>query len=171
LPKLEQHSPFTHVLSPLAPIIAKIRHPCYSSWRRNLSHNSFFCCIPSVSSEKLALSRIARCELSRLRCHGHSLFLSSYLCRIKRKKNSSCSACGHHMQDLTNLLLDCPASEPLRRTVFGSTSSIFDLWSRPCGVARLLSLRGVPPHSHPSKGVGLHNHHPPENTPMKIGAQ
>jgi len=31
------------------------------------------------------------------------------------KENSSCSACGHPLQDLTHLLLDCSASEPLRR--------------------------------------------------------
>jgi len=35
------------------------------------------------------------------------------------------------LQDLTHLLLDCPASEPLRPVIFGTTSSIFDLWSRP----------------------------------------
>jgi len=64
--------------------------------------------------EELALPRLIRCEFSRLRCHGHSLLLSSYLCRIKRKENSSCSTCGHPLQDLTHLLLDCPASEPLR---------------------------------------------------------
>jgi len=61
--------------------------------------------------------------------------------------------CGHPLQDLTHLL-DCPASEPLRRAVFGTASSIFDLWSRPWGVARLLVLRGVPPRPHPSEGVG-----------------
>jgi len=51
--------------------------------------------------------------------------------------NSSCSACGHPLQDMTHLLLDCPASEPLQRAIVGTTSSIFDLWSRPWGVARL----------------------------------
>jgi len=72
--------------------------------------------------------------------------LSSYLCRIKWKENSSCSACGHPLQDLTHLLLDCPASEPLRRAIFGTTYSIFDLLlSRPWGVARLLGLCGVLP--------------------------
>ena len=78
------------------------------------------------------------CELSRLRCHGHSLLLSSYLNRISRKQNSACSACGHPLQDLNHLLLDCPASEPLRKSIFGSSLSILDLWSRPWGVARLL---------------------------------
>jgi len=57
------------VPSSRAPTIAKIRHTRYSFWRRNLSHNySHSCEIPSVSSEKLVLSRLIRCELSRLRC-------------------------------------------------------------------------------------------------------
>jgi len=87
----------------------------YSLWRRTLSHNSLSCQIPSVSSEELVLPRLIRCELSQLRCHGHSLLLPSYLCRIKRK-NSSCRACRHPLQDLTHLLLDCPAFEHLRRS-------------------------------------------------------
>jgi len=47
-----------------------------------------------------------------------------------------------------------PASESLQHTIFGTTSSIFDLWSRPLGVARLSSLHGVLPRPHPSEGVG-----------------
>jgi len=50
--------------------------------------------------------------------------------------------------------VDCHASEPLRRAIFGTTSSIFDLWSRPWGVARLLGLLGVSPRPDPSEGVG-----------------
>jgi len=124
-------------------------------WRRNLSHNSLSCQMLSVSSKELALPRLIRYELSRLRCHGHSLLLSSYLCRIRRKENSSCSACEHLLQDMTHLLHDCHASQPLRRAIFGTTSSIFDLWSRPWGVARLLGLRGIPPHDPiPRKGSG-----------------
>jgi len=109
--------------------------------------------VPSVSSEELAFPRLIRCELSRLRCHGDSLLLSSYLCRIKRKENS-CSACGHPLQDLTHLLLNCPASKPLWRAIFGTTSSIFDVWSKSLGVARLLGLRRVTPRPHSSEGVG-----------------
>ena len=80
------------------------------------------------------LSRPIRCELSRLCGHGHSLLLSSYLHRISRKENSACSACGHPLQDLNHLLLDCPASEPLRKSIFGSSLSILDLWSLLWGV-------------------------------------
>ena len=93
------------------------------------------------------------CELSHLHCHGHSLLLSSYLHKISRKENSACSACGHPLQDL-NHLLDCPASEPLRKSIFGSSLSILDLWSRPWGVARLLGLHGVPLCPHPLERVG-----------------
>ena len=82
----------------------------------------------------ITVSRPIRCELSRLRYHGHSLLLSSYLHRISRK-NSACSAGGHPLQDLNYLLLDCPASEPLRKSIFGASLPILDLWSRPWGVS------------------------------------
>jgi len=64
-----------------------------------------------------------------------------------------------HSAGLTHLLLDCPASELLRRTIYGTTSSIFDLWSRPWGVARLLNLREVLSRPHPSEGVGSYHNH------------
>ena len=137
---------------PLPPVVAKARYFQYRNWRRHISHSHLNFQVPEVSSEELLLSRSIRCELWRLRCHGHSLLLSSYLHRISRKENSACSACGHPLQDL-NHLLDCPASEPLRKSIFGSSPSILDLWSRPWGVARLLGLRGVPPRPHPSEGV------------------
>jgi len=89
---------------------------------------------------------------------GHSLLLSSYL-RIKRKENSSCSACGHLLQDLTHLIFDCPASELLgalsSALLFPFLTSGRDLG----GVARLLGLRGVPSRPHPSEGVGQQQRH------------
>ena len=90
--------------------------------------------VPKVSSEELLLSRPFHCELYRLRCHGHSLLLSSYLHRISRKENSACSACGHPLQDLNHLLLDCPASEPLRKSIFGSSLSLFLIYGPDLGV-------------------------------------
>ena len=134
---------------PLPPVIAKVRYSQYRNWRRHISHSHLNFQVPEVSSEELLLSHSIRNELSRLRCHGHSLLLSSCLHRISRKENSDCSACVHPLQDL-NHLLDCPASEPLRKSIFGSSLSILDLWSRPWGVDRLLGLRGVPPRPHPS---------------------
>jgi len=114
-------------------------------WRQYFSHNSYFCQIPSVSSEELALPHLARCELSRLsgatqplpkdgdmeELYVVSTLLSRpaffVLCRLKQK-NFSCSVCGHHLQDLTHFLLDCQHSEPIRRTIFGTTSFLFNLW-------------------------------------------
>ena len=138
---------------PLPPVVAKVRYSQYRNWRRHISHSHVNFQVPEVFSEELLLSRPIRCELSPLRCHGHSFLLSSYLHRISRKENSACSACGHPLQDL-NHLLDCPASEPLRKSIFGYSLSILDLWTRPWGVARLLGLRRVPPRPHPSEGVG-----------------
>ena len=115
---------------PLSPVVAKVRYSQYRNWRRHISHSHLNFQVPEVSSEEL-LSRSIHCELSRLRCHGHSLLLSSYLHRIIRKENSACSACGHSLQDLNHLLLNCPSSEPLRKSIFGSSLSILDLWSRP----------------------------------------
>jgi len=42
---------------------------------------------------------------------------------------------------------------------FRFTSSIFDLWSSPWGVARLLGLRGDSLRPHSEEGVGQHHHH------------
>ena len=84
-----------------------------------MSHSYLNYQVPKVSSEELLLSRPIRCELSRPRCHGHSLLLSSYLHRISWKENSARSVCGHHLKDLNHLLLDCPASELLRKSIFG----------------------------------------------------
>ena len=57
------------------------------------------------------LPRHARCVLSRLRCNEHSLLVGSYLSRIGRIENPSCSACGHSSQDISHLILYCPATD------------------------------------------------------------
>ena len=126
----------------------------FSDWRRTVSSKYFDTQVPSISTEELVLPRHARCVLSRLRCNGHSLLLGSYLSRIGRIENSSCSACGHSPQDTSHLILHCPATDSLRRSLFGDSLSLYDLWSRPWGVARLLGLHGLPPCPHPSEGVG-----------------
>ena len=85
----------------------------------------------SISTEELVLPRHARCVFSRLRCNGHSLLLGSYLSRIGRIDNPSCSVCGHSSQDTSHLILHCPATDSLRRSLFGDSLSLYDLWSRP----------------------------------------
>ena len=138
----------------LSPFISRIRSSLFWDRRRIVSSKCFDTQVPSISTEELVLPRHARCVLSRLRCNGHSLLLGSYLSRIGRIENPSCSACGHWSQDTSHLILHCPAMDSLRRSLFGNSLSLYDLWSRPWGVARLLGLHGLPPCPHPSEGVG-----------------
>ena len=138
----------------LSPLTSRIRSRLFSDWRRTVSSKYFDTQVPSFSTEELVLPRHARCVLSRLRCNGHSLFLGSYLSRIGRIENPFCSACEHSSQDISHLILHCPATDSLRRSLFGDSLSLYDLWSRPWGVARLLGLHGLPPCPHPSEGVG-----------------
>ena len=64
-------------------------------WSRAASSKFFDTQVPSVSTEELVLPCHARCVLSRQRCNGHSLQLNSYLTRISRSENLSCSSSGH----------------------------------------------------------------------------
>ena len=138
----------------LSPLTSRIHSCLISDWRRTVSSKFFDTQVPSISTEELVLPCHARCVLSRLRCNGHSLLLGSYLSRIGRIENSSCSVCGHSSQETSHFILHCPATDSLRRSLFGDSLSLYDLWSRLWGVARLLGLHGLPPCPHPSEGVG-----------------
>ena len=138
----------------LSPLTSCIHSRFISDWKRTVSSKFFDTQVPSISTEKLVLPRHARCFLSRLRCNGHSLLLGSYLSRIGRIENPSCSACGHSSQDTSHLILHRPATDSLHRSLFGDSLSLYDFWSRLWGVARLLGLHGLPPCPHPSEGVG-----------------
>ena len=82
-----------------------------------------------------------------------AILLSSYLSGVGRIENLSCSASGHSSQDTSHLILGCPATDSLRRSLFGNSLSLYDLWSRPWGSGRLLGLHVLPPCSRPSEGV------------------
>ena len=138
----------------LSPLISRNHSRYFSDWRHTVSSKYFDTQVPSIFTEELVLPRHARCVLSHLRCNGHSLLLGSYLSRIGRIENPSCSACGHLSQDISHLILHCPATDSLRRSLFGNSLSLYDLWSRPWEVARLLGLHGLPPCPHLSEGVG-----------------
>ena len=83
----------------LSPLISRIRSSLFLHWRCIVSSEFFDTQVPSISTEKLVLPRHACCVLSRLCCNGHSLLLGSYLSRIGRIKNPSCSDCGHLPQE------------------------------------------------------------------------
>ena len=138
----------------LSPLISRIHSRLFSDWRRTVSSKFFDTQVPSISTEELVLPLHSRCVLSRLPCNRHSLLLGSYLSRIGRIENPSFSACGHSSQDISHLILHCPAMDSLCRSLFSDSLSLYDLWSRPCGVARLLGLHGLPPCPHSLEEVG-----------------
>ena len=130
-------------------------HSClFSDWRLTVSSKFFDTQVPSISTKELVLPRHGRCVLSRLRCNGHSLLLSSYLFRISKIENPFCSACGHSSQDTSYFILHCPATDSLRCLFFGDSLSLYDLWSRSSRVSWVLGLHGLPPCTHLSEGVG-----------------
>ena len=84
----------------LSLLISRIYSCLFSDWGRTVSSKFFDTQALLVSTENLVLPLHACCALSRLRCKGHSLLSSSYLTKIGRIKNPSCSACGQSSQDI-----------------------------------------------------------------------
>ena len=96
-------------------LYSRMHSSLFSDWRCTASSKFFDTQVPSISTEVLVLPRHARCVLSRLRCNRHSLLLSSYLSRIGRIENPSCSTCGHSSQDTSShfALPSCGLFAPL----------------------------------------------------------
>ena len=86
-------------------LISRIHSCLFLDWRHTVSCKFFDIQVFSISTEELVFPRHARCVLSRLRCNKHSLLLSSYLSRIGRIENPSCSACRHSSQDTSHSAL------------------------------------------------------------------
>ena len=91
------------------------------------------------------LSRHVRCVLSRLRCNGHSLLLSSYLSRIGRIENFSCSACGHSSPNISHLILHCLCTDSLRGSPFWRLSVSLQSLAQALGSCTVLGINGLPP--------------------------
>ena len=143
--------PLHSLVASLLPLISTL---AFLEWKHTVSSKFFDTKVSSVSTEELAFLHHALCVLSRLCCNGHCLLLNSYVSKIDRMENPSCSACCHSTQNNSNLILYCPAKDSFRRSAFGNSLSLYDLWSRPWGVAQLLGLHGLPSCLHPSEGVG-----------------
>ena len=106
----------------------------FSDWRHTVSSKFFDTQVPSISTEKLVLPCHAR---SRLCCNGHSFLLGSYLSRIGRIENPSCSACGQSSQDISHLVLHCPATD----------SALLTLWRLSVSLRPLVQTLGSCPAS------------------------
>ena len=105
----------------LSPLVSRIHSCLFTDWKRIVSSKFFDTQVPSISTEEPVLPRHARCVLSHLRCNGHGLLLSSYLSRIGRIENPSCSASGHSSKDTSHPILHCPPTNSLRRSHFGDS--------------------------------------------------
>ena len=80
---------------PQSLVVSRIHSCLFSDWRRTVSLKFFDTQVSSIFTKELVLPRQTRCVLSHLRCNGYSLLLGSYLSRIGKIENPSCSACGH----------------------------------------------------------------------------
>ena len=105
----------------LFPLISRIHSCLLSDWRRTVSSKFFDKQVPSISTVELVLPRHAHCVLSRLRCNGHSLLLGSYLSRIRRIENPSCSPV-----DTSHLIRHCPATDSFPRSLFGNSGKTLE---------------------------------------------
>ena len=110
-----------------SPLISRIYSCLFTDWRSTVSSKFFDTQRLLISAEEFMFPRHVRCDLSRLCYNGHSLLLSSYFSRIARIENPSCSTCGHSFQDTSDLILHCPDTESLRRSLFGDSLSLYDL--------------------------------------------
>ena len=138
-----------------SPLTSRSHSSVFWYWRRTVLSKFFNRQVPLVSTEELVLSRHARCVLSDLCCNEYRLHFNFYLSRIGRIENPLCSACGHPIQDTSHRIRHCPAIyRSLCRSLFGDSLSLYNLWSRPWQVSRLLELHGLPPRLHPTEGVG-----------------
>ena len=98
------------------------------------------------------LPRHARCVLSRLRCNGHSLLLG--LIFLGLAESRILPAVPADTRPRTPLISFCTVQRrTLRRSIFGDSLSLYDLWFRSWEVARLLG-RSWSPAMPPSLGRG-----------------
>ena len=112
-------------------LISRIHSSLFSDWRRTLLSKFFDTQIPSISTEELVFPLISL-ELAESRILAGPA-------------------------DTSYLIAHCPATGTLRRSVFGNSLSLYDLWSRPRRVVRLLGLHGFPLYPIPRKESGNDN--------------
>ena len=114
-----------------SPFIFYIDSFLFLDWRRTVSSKFFGIQVPTISIKELVLPLHACCVVSCLRCNKHSILLSSYVSRIGRIENATCSVFGHSSQDTSHLFLHCPATDSFCCSLFGDPLFLYNFWSRP----------------------------------------
>ena len=93
----------------LSPLISSVHS--FSRSGSALSHLNFL----THRSPRFPLRELVlpRCVLSRLPCNRHSFRSNSFLCRLGRIENPLYSTCCHPSQNISHLILQCPAADSL----------------------------------------------------------
>ena len=133
-------------------LVALLSYPLEDG-RRTVSSVFFDTEVPSVFNEEFVLPCHPRYMSSLVFAETDTTFCYSYLSRIGKIKNPSCSACGYSTQDIS-FILHCSATNSLRRSLFDDSFSICKLCSKPWRVARFLTLHRLPPWPPPLEGAG-----------------
>ena len=103
-------------------LISRVDFFLFTDWKRTFSSQFFDTQVPSVFTEELVPPRHARCMLSRLRCNGHSLLLSSFVGLAESRMLYAAPA--EPAQDTVHLILHCPDMDFLRGLIFGDSLSL-----------------------------------------------
>ena len=162
----------------LSPLISRIHSSLFSDWRHTVSSKFFEHRFPRFPLRNLCFYDMLAVFSLALRCNGNSLLLSSYLSRIGRIKNLSCSAYEHPSQDISYLILHCPATDSLRRSLWQFSVSLrpllyifcFSITSDP-GPGKLPGFWGLMFFRHvpiPRKGSGNNNNNSNNNSKTEI---
>ena len=91
----------------LSPLIPRIHSCLFLDWGRTVSSKFFYTEVHSISTEELVLLCLVRCVLSRLRCNGHSLMLSSNNISVKLAESRILPAAPADTRPRTPLISFC----------------------------------------------------------------
>ena len=137
----------------LSPLLSCIHSCLLLDWRHTVSLKFLDTQIHLISTEKLVLPRHACCVLSCLCCNENTAFFW-VLISLGLAESKILPAAPVYTRLRTPLISFCTVQLWTLCTAHSLvTLSLYDLWFRPWGVARLLALHGLLPCPHPSEGV------------------
>ena len=141
--------PTDAIPSPFPPVSAKVRYCQYRNWRRHISHSHLNFQVQSLFGGSFFLAPYAVSFPVFAAMVTVFFYLHIFTGSVGKRILIVVP-----VDTLYRTSIISSSTVAFRISIFGSSLSILDLWSRPWGVARLLGLRGVPPRPHPSEGVG-----------------
>ena len=101
--------------------------PLFSQWRRTVSSKFFYTYAPKFFRNLCSLITLAVPSLVFV-ATDTSLLLNISLSRIGTIENPLRSACSHPTQDISHLILHCPATDSVCRSLYGDSFSLRSLF-------------------------------------------